>query len=173
MLKWIPPQPILEQRQPKIKRTRLHPLMKTTQLAASYNREQPNTKQMPVVYVLTRFVSYPVTWQLMLHTQYRSSSGRLLLSSGSTMWQAQDLQSDHEGDMINMVSIIAGVSCTPAPALAFTGHLSKLSTRFFLSTSSDVAAVKNNLAVLIGQSLKTHNSTQGGKVQLGFVCSLP
>ena len=65
----------------------------------------------------------------------------------------RDLRSDHQGDMLHMFSVIVGKSRTPATELPFMGQLAQLDdipTQFFLPSSSDVAAVKDNLAVLVG-----------------------
>ena len=60
------------------------------------------------------------------------------------------------GEMLHMFSLIVGRSHTPAPELPFTGHLAQLAdfgTDYFLPNSSDVAAVKSNLVVLVGRIL--------------------
>ena len=58
--------------------------------------------------------------------------------------------------MLHMFSVIVGKSRTPATELPFMGQLAQLDdipTQFFLPSSSDVAAVKDNLAVLVGRIL--------------------
>ena len=70
--------------------------------------------------------------------------------------RVRDLRSDYMGEMLHMFSLIVGRSRTPAPELPFTGHLPQLAdfgTDYFLPNSSDVAAVKSNLVVLIGSIL--------------------
>ena len=68
----------------------------------------------------------------------------------------RDLRSEHQGEMLHMFSLIVGKSRTPAPELPFTGQVSNLrdtSTDYFLPSSSDVVAVKNNLVVLVSRIL--------------------
>ena len=68
----------------------------------------------------------------------------------------RDLRSDHQGEMPHMFSVIVGKSRTPATEPPFMGQLAQLDdipTQFFLPSSSDVAAVKDNLAVLVGRIL--------------------
>ena len=58
--------------------------------------------------------------------------------------------------MLQMFSLLVGRSRTPAPELPFTGQHSQLTvtaTDFFLPKTSDVAAVKNNLVVLVSRIL--------------------
>ena len=61
----------------------------------------------------------------------------------------RDLRSDHQGEMLHMFSVIVGKSRTPATEI----QLDDIPTQFFLPISSDVAAVKDNLAVLVGRIL--------------------
>ena len=68
----------------------------------------------------------------------------------------RDLRSNHKGEMLHMFSLLVGRSRTPAPELPFTGQLSQLTviaTDFFPPKTSDVAAVKNNLVVLVSRIL--------------------
>ena len=68
----------------------------------------------------------------------------------------RDLRSDHQGEMLHMFSVIVGKSRNPATELPFMGQLAQLDdipTQFFLPSSSDVAAVKDDLAVLVGRIL--------------------
>ena len=58
--------------------------------------------------------------------------------------------------MLHMFGVIVGKSRTPATELPFMGQLAQLDdipTQFFLPSSSDVAAVKDNLVVLVGRIL--------------------
>lgn len=112
-------------------------------------------------------VSYPATLRLMedvskLHTiplREWIQDGVVFKVWGDNVDKKQhvrDLRSDHQGEMLHMFSLIVGQSRTPAPELPFTGQLSQLTdtpTEYFLPTSSDVAAVKNNLVVLVGRVL--------------------
>ena len=116
---------------------------------------------------LNRCVSYSATLQLMedvskLHTvpiQQWIRDGVLFKFWGDNLEKQQhvcDLQSDHQVEMLHMFSLIAGKSRTPAPELPFTSQVSNLrdtSTTYFLPSSSDVAAVKNNLVILVGRML--------------------
>jgi hypothetical protein len=68
----------------------------------------------------------------------------------------RDLRSDHQGDMMHLYIIVVGKSRTPALELSFTGQRSKLSDaspEFFLPSSSDISAVKDNLVVIVGRIL--------------------
>ena len=71
----------------------------------------------------------------------------------------RDFRSDHKGGMVHMFSMLAGRSRTPAPELPFTGELRQLKdtpVKFFLPSAADVAAVKENLVVLVGRILTSH-----------------
>ena len=73
--------------------------------------------------------------------------------------RVHDLHSDHQGEMLHMFSLIVGQSHTPAPELAFTGQiapLNSISPAEFKPCVSDVAAVKNNLIILIARTLTEH-----------------
>ena len=68
----------------------------------------------------------------------------------------RDLRSDHQDEMLHMFSLIVGKSRTPAPELPFTGQISNLrdaTTGYFLLSSADIVAVKQNLITLVGRIL--------------------
>lgn len=112
-------------------------------------------------------VSYSATLRLMedvskLHTvpiQQWINDGVVFKFWGDNIDKQQhvrDLRSDNQGEMLHMFSLLVGRSRTPAPELPFTGQISQLtgaSTGFFLPKSSDVAAVKNNIVILVGRIL--------------------
>lgn len=112
-------------------------------------------------------VSYPATLQLMedvskLHTvpiQQWIKNGIVFKFWGDNVDKqrhVRDLRFDHQGEMLHMFSLLVGRSRTPAPELPFTGQLSQLdvvSANYFLPKSSDVAAVKKNLIILVGRIL--------------------
>lgn len=83
--------------------------------------------------------------------------------------RVRDLRSDHQGKMLHMFSILVGQSRTPGPQLSFTGQCSRLedaSTEYFLPSSADVIAVKENLVILVGRVLTEyfHSLTPFSKV---------
>lgn len=70
--------------------------------------------------------------------------------------RVRDYRSDHHGGMVNMYSILAGRSRTPAPDLSHTGSLSdltNLSVDSFLPQKRDIFATKSNLVVLVSRIL--------------------
>ena len=109
-------------------------------------------------------VSYRATLRIMddvskLHTvpiQRWISNGVVFKFWGDNLDKQQhvrDPRSDHQNEMLHMFSL---VSRTPAPELSFTSQLSQLtdtSSGYFLPSSTDVAALKNNLVTLVGRIL--------------------
>ena len=71
--------------------------------------------------------------------------------------KVQDPRSDNQGELVHMVSLIVGRSRTPALDLPHTGGdlsvLDGLPVKFFLPTSTDVSAVKENLIRIISRTL--------------------
>ena len=92
-------------------------------------------------------------------TQFQSSDGVVFKFWGDNLDKEQhvrDLRSDHQNEMLHMFSLVVGKGRTPAPELSFTSQLSQLtdtSSGYFLPSSTDVAAVKNNLVTLVGRIL--------------------
>ena len=73
----------------------------------------------------------------------------------------RDLRSDYQGEMLHIFRIIVGQSRTPAPELPLTGQLSQLAgtpSQYFLPSNLDVAAVKDNLVVLLSVSVHRSHS---------------
>ena len=70
--------------------------------------------------------------------------------------RVRDLRSDHLGEMMHMFSMIVGRSRTPAPELPFTGQIAQLNgapPAHFRPCALDVAAVKENLVILVSRTL--------------------
>ena len=71
--------------------------------------------------------------------------------------KVRDPRSDNQGELVHMVSLIVGRSRTPALDLPHTGGdlsvLDGLPVKFFLPTSTDVSAVKENLVRIISRTL--------------------
>ena len=70
--------------------------------------------------------------------------------------RVRDYRSDHQGDLLHMYSLCVCRSRTPAPELAHTGQISKLTeipNEVFLPQSKDVRAIKGNLVILVSRIL--------------------
>ena len=73
-----------------------------------------------------------------------------------TLKRVRDLRSDNIGEMLHMFSMIVGQSRTPALELSFTGQVGQLkdaSPASFKPRVADVAAVKDNLVILVARTL--------------------
>ena len=73
----------------------------------------------------------------------------------------RDERSNNKGEMLNMVSILASKSRTPAPSLSHSGtmgRVSDLSPSVFLPTSDDVESVKSNLVIIVSRVLTQYIS---------------
>ena len=70
--------------------------------------------------------------------------------------RVRDLRSDNQGEMLHVFSMIIGRSRTPAPELPFTGQIAQLKDALpalFKPSVADVAAVKDNLVILVARTL--------------------
>lgn len=73
----------------------------------------------------------------------------------------RDQRSDNQNEMVNMFSILASKSRTPAPSLSHSGTISqlcRLTPNSFLPTCEDVEAVKSNLVVIVSRVLTQYIS---------------
>ena len=70
--------------------------------------------------------------------------------------KVRDIRSNHQGDMLQMYSILAGKSRIPEKSLARTGTVASLKSLHsisFLPTREDILIVKNNLVILVSRIL--------------------
>ena len=75
--------------------------------------------------------------------------------------KVRDARSDNQGEMVHMYSVLVGKSCTPAPQLSHTGHISKLSqvpSTMILPTCDDVNKVNSNLIIIVSRVLTQYLS---------------
>ena len=74
----------------------------------------------------------------------------------------RDQRSDNQAEMVNMFSILASKSRTPAPSLSHSGTInckvSELSPSVFLPTCEDVEKVKSNLVIIVSRVLTRYIS---------------
>lgn len=114
-------------------------------------------------------VSYPATLKLMDNLSLTHSIPlKKWIEEGVVMkfWmdnvdkqrKVRDLRSESMGELLHMVSLIAGRSRTPAPELSHTGGsdlsiLDRLSHLDFLPSSIDVSSVKKNLVEIVSRTL--------------------
>lgn len=118
-------------------------------------------------------VSYPATLSLMdevscLHTVPLAkwiADGevtKFITDNVNKKHKRRDERSNNKGEMLNMVSILASKSRTPAPSLSHSGMMSRvsdLSPSVFLPTCDDVDRVKSNLVIIVSRVLTLYISS--------------